>query len=445
MNCNKTADITIKKVVNGGYGLGTRPDGKTVLARFGLPDETVTANVTGHRQNHDLATVTEVSDPHPGRIDPPCQYYGKCGGCDLQHANYPTQCSLKQDILADLLERSSSAVLKKQASRIRPTLPSTLEFGYRQRLRLKVGKNSRLGFNEYRSHKILPVKHCLLAPTQLNTCLQSLPDTDAFKTLAPIVEEVEILLNPAAGDVCLLLHLTRAPRPAERAAAVAITAEIDHVTRVYLKGTAFALSGPFPNLNQAGNCRLTMGAGLKPPLNLSWEVGGFSQVNYEQNKNLVALVLELAEISDLDRVLDLYCGMGNFSIPLARYCGWVHGIESQGSAIRSALHNSNRNGLLNTSFQKTDVASASADLYTAGEMFDLVICDPPRQGLGKEIQYIGGLTSGRIVYVSCDPATLCRDLGELCSAGFGITTIQPIDMFPQTHHIETLVLLVKDS
>jgi 23S rRNA (uracil1939-C5)-methyltransferase len=432
-------------MVNGGYGLGNREDGKAVLARFALPGESVSVSIDNTLSKHDLATVVSVVEPHAGRITPPCPYYTRCGGCDLQHSDYPTQLAVKQDILVDLLERSRLDTLKAQAKHVSPVCGSEREFGYRQRVRLKLDPNFQPGFNEFRSHKVLPITRCLLAPEPINACLGQLPESGSFQRLAPIIDEVEILFSPIAGDVCLLLHLNRPLRPAEREPVADFADEIDTVDRTFVRGENFALTGPFSNSDGPMDNLLAMSAGLKPPLRLNWEIGGFSQVNFTQNERLIALVLELADISDLDRVLDLYCGMGNFAIPLARYCGWVHGIENQGSAIRSAIHNSNLSGLLNTSFQKSDVASACADLCTTGEMFDLVICDPPRQGLGEALEYIVELTSGRLIYISCDPATLCRDLERLADLDFAVQTIRPIDMFPQTHHIETVVLLEKGA
>ena len=444
MNCNNTEIVTIKKLVNGGYGLACLKSGKTVLVQSALPGEIVTIATVERQQYLDHARTVTVMQSHAGRVSPPCPYYGKCGGCNLQHADYPTQCLVKQQILCDLLERSPSPVLKELAPRVEPTIGSPSAFAYRQRIRLKVDQQKRVGFSRFRTHDIIPVSRCLLAPEAINTCLAGLSGSSAFAQLAAVSEELEILFNPLDGGVCLLFSLKRPPRPADRTGARALCRELDGVTRVFLSGKTFAPEGPFSAGEAGENNRLGMTIPLKPPMKLFWEAGGFCQVNTGQNNSLIKLVLQLAAPSASDRVLDLFCGMGNFSIPLARYAGFVSGIESQGSAVRSALFNSNLNGLLNTSFEKSDVFTACRQLRAENRTYDTIICDPPRQGLSEMSGLLSRLSDHRIIYISCDPATLCRDLGGLCSEGFTVKLIQPIDMFPQTHHLETVVLLEKD-
>ena len=179
------------------------------------------------------------------------------------------------------------------------------------------------------------------------------------------------------------------------------------------------------------------------PVDLFWEAGGFCQVNLAQNRQLIETVLEFCQVKKTETVLDLYCGMGNFSIPFAMEAKEVFGIEGQGSAIRSAKKNATNAKLTNTRFLKSSVHGACLDLAEKGEHFDCVLIDPPRPGAPGLASQLAAITSKRLVYISCDPATLCRDLADLTHEGFAICKIQPIDMFPQTHHIETVVLLEK--
>jgi 23S rRNA (uracil1939-C5)-methyltransferase len=182
--------------------------------------------------------------------------------------------------------------------------------------------------------------------------------------------------------------------------------------------------------------------GLRP-LKFLWEAGGFSQVNLQQNLQLIRIVLEFARVTEDETVLDLFCGMGNFSIPLALPAKQVTGIEGQGGSIRSAKLNAENNGLNNTRFVKSPVHDGCQKMKEEGLQFDCVIIDPPRRGVPSLADNLARLTKKRLIYISCDPATLCRDLCELTLAGFTIKNIQPVDMFPQTHHIETVVLLEK--
>jgi len=442
MDSNKTTDVTIKKMVNGGYGLSVLNNGKTALVLYGLPGETIRLKIVDTKQSVCYGVAREIiGSPHPLRIQPACPYYMTCGGCNLQHADYELQCSIKTTILADLLERSGSQQLQEQAVFLEQIVPSSSLFNYRQRIRLKITNTGLPGFNRFRSHEVTPVKHCLLAPKHINHCLEQLPTLKSFQTLAGISTEIELLSNPADNSLCLRFFLLRKPRPTDRKAARTLGCSIATDARIFLVGRSFSDEGPFGETEQNADNLLCFSMGGPDPLTLSWEAGGFCQVNIEQNRQLVELVLQLSSLSPNDRVLDLYCGMGNFSIPAALLTSHVHGVESQGSAIRSARRNAEHNNVKNMSFTKSDVPAACLSLIESGEQFDTIICDPPRQGMVNLSAMLHRLTRKRLVYISCDPATLCRDLKVLCESGFSIKSIRPVDMFPQTHHIETVTLL----
>jgi 23S rRNA (uracil1939-C5)-methyltransferase len=225
--------------------------------------------------------------------------------------------------------------------------------------------------------------------------------------------------------------------------AAAIVGDIAGIDRLFFQGEAF----PLTPVNKKESPRLSLvypeRSGI-PGFSLSWEVGGFSQVNLEQNHNLIEIVLEFAAPQAEESVLDLFCGMGNFSIPLARRCRYLLGIEGQGSAIRSARANSQLAGLANCEFRQMPLHAAVDELSRNGRVFDTVVIDPPRQGAPGMARELAALTGRRLVYISCDPATLCRDLAELIKAGFTLKRLRPVDMFPQTHHIETVALLEKN-
>jgi len=444
MNPNKIKTATIKKLINGGYGLCTAENGKTIMVRHSLPGETVEIHIVEQLQRVDYGIAGNILIPHTNRITPPCPWYSSCGGCDLQHADYRTQCSMKEHILKDLLERNQSTSHISLSSLVAPILPSPDEFAYRQRIRLKNG-NNRLGFYQFRSHEIVPIKRCLLAPDTINSALALLPYASGFQSLSSITEEIDILLNPEDSTLCMVLYIKRKPRPNDRKTARSLASEIAPGTRIFLAGRQFSMEGPFSGDKEETDRTLSMIVPGGDPLTLFWEAGGFCQVNIGQNLNLINLVLEFCEPSSSDKLLDLYCGMGNFALPLAQKTGRVHGIESQGAAIRSGRHNSDFNQLTNISFEKSDVLVACKRLAGSNETFDTIVCDPPRQGMVNMAPLLGLLCRKKIVYISCDPATLCRDLASLQKEGFRIKRIQPVDMFPQTHHIETVTLLEKEN
>jgi len=439
--------VIITKVINGGFGLSYMPSGQVLLVPGTLPGETVEVIIEKTKKNHLLGKVKRIIIPSEKRRQAPCIYYSHCGGCDLQHCETATQLTIKKDILLDLLQRSPGACLQNGADHLLAPIASPSSFGYRQRIRLQVDEYGRVGFRQFQSHRIVVIDKCLLAEEQINSSLIELQKLPDFKKLTGLATEIELQLNPATGSIVCLVNIPRKPRPADIAAARAICSNSKSVERVFFSGEDFPITGPFGDENKSpGNRLLVSYHELKKgftPLNLTWETGGFCQVNLRQNRQLINIVLDLCNVTETETVLDLFCGMGNFSIPLARQAKKITGIEGQGSSIRSAITNAMNDGLTNTEFIKKPIHTACQQLLTQKTSFDCVIIDPPRQGVPGLGADLAALTKKRLVYVSCDPATLCRDLDALVKEGFIIKTIQPVDMFPQTHHIETVVLLEK--
>lgn len=438
--------LTISKVINGGYGLGQLEDGRMAMVRYVLPGERIRIAVEEEKKNYLLGRLLTVENQSDSRLKPPCPYYGICGGCDLQHASYEEQLRIKRDIISDLLSRQLASLVGDDAvCPVGPTLPSPVTTGYRQRIRLWVNEGSSCGFRKYRSHEIVPVKQCLIARKEINEALAKLPSHKAFSRLLPHTSELELLWNPASNKVTALFHLHRKPRPADFTSAAELFGAITVLERVFFTGQQFPLVAAAPT-----NCDKVMGvtyagtAQESSQLSLNWEVGGFCQVNLDQNRNLISLVCDFAAVHREETVLDLFCGSGNFSISLAAAAKSLVGIEGQGAAIRSATANSAKVGLTNTTFHKSPIHKACEELTATGKSFDCLVIDPPRQGIPGLAGQLHALCRSRIVYISCDPATLCRDLAALYKAGFAVKRIQPVDMFPQTHHIETVVLLEKN-
>jgi 23S rRNA (uracil1939-C5)-methyltransferase len=444
-----TKTIHITKIVNGGYGFARLSTGQVTLVRYALPDEDVIITTEDVKKNYLFGKVQQILQEHPGRIKPPCQYYGQCGGCNLQHCDYLTQLTIKKGIVEDLLSRQSQEAVRNSIHLLASPIPSPSAFGYRQRIRLQVGKRGVIGFHRYHSHDIIPIDICLLAGESINKTIAALQNHDDGHRLCELSTEAELQQNPQTGKTVCIFHFSRKIRPADVESAKTFCRDVDEVERIFFIGTDFPITGPYCDeeenkaLNNTFDVHYPNITKLRRHLNLSWEVGGFCQVNLVQNKALIGTVLEFCQVEKEETVLDLYCGMGNFSIPLAMAAKEVLGIEAQGSAIRSAKENAFDEALTNTHFLKKSVDNACKELAEKGEHFDCVVIDPPRQGALGLAGYLAKITSRRLIYISCDPATLCRDLADLTNEGFTIKKIQPIDMFPQTHHIETVVLLDK--
>lgn len=441
--------FVIEKLVHGGFGLSHDRDGMALLIEGVIPGETVHADLTEKGKTLQKGVVTKILAPSSQRIDPPCPLYKKCGGCDFQHMTYPCQLQVKKEILKDLLERAGHPALRQAADTLLLSpLPSPGQYHYRQRIRLQVDKRQVVGFHGRRSHDCVGVTNCLLAEPEINRCLQELLPHPSFRRLRSHMNALEILFNPDSSKLVLLFHYQRKPRPGDLENVRNLAQELTGLMGIFFIGENFPLTGPYSDgpSKDADSLSFTLPP-LPPhtskPLVLSWETGGFCQVNLEQNIALINTVLDYCKGQNGNSILDLFCGMGNFSIPLAEKADTVLGIEGQGSAIRSAQKNSTLAGQSNTEFRKRPIHQACAELVKDNRKFDCVVTDPPRQGVPGLASELSLLCRKRLVYISCDPATLCRDLGELLNHGFSLTKLQPIDMFPQTHHIETIALLEK--
>ncbi len=431
----------IEKLDQNGLGISCNELGQVTRIEGVISGETVTAKIKHSVENDSRAVATSILKAFPERRTAPCPHYKQCGGCNMQHMSYRHQLHEKQAILADLFGKSDNAVVQQLADKITPPLPSPEEFFYRQRIRLQVDDRQVLGFHKRRSHSCVAIESCMVAQPQINECLRELHLKPVFLKLLRHTEAIEILFDPKSSHCHLLIHLTRKPRPTDIKYAKELAATIPGMGNIFFSGQGFAVTG-----------KETISFELPPfaphtskKLKLSLETGGFCQVNVAQNRTLVQTVLEFCSVTTEDDVLDLFCGMGNFSIPLAERAGSVFGIEGQGSAIRSARKNSSEAKHTNSSFKKQAIHDACSELARSGKHYDCIVLDPPRQGIPGLARFLAELCSKRLIYVSCDPLSLCRDLKDLLHHGFHITKLQPIDMFPQTHHIETVVLLEKSS
>ena len=430
----------IEKLVHGGSGLSRDTDGQIILIEGAIPGETVESRVRTTTRSLKKGDVSKILHPSPQRIQAPCPHYKQCGGCDFQHMSYPLQLQVKKEIIEDLLRRSSHAQLQQAADSIlADPIPSPEQFHYRQRIRLQVDNNRVVGFHKRRSHDCIAIENCLLARTEINNCLQELLVQRQFHKLLDQTEALEILSDPQSSRTTILLHFKRKPRPADKTCALELTHSVTKLKNVFFVGDDFAPTGR----DTLSFTLPTIPPVTDSPMDLSWETGGFCQVNLQQNVKLIQTVLDFCRIKQEETVLDLFCGMGNFSIPLAEKAQSVLGIEGQGSAIRSAEKNSSATGQDNTSFLKRPIHKGCEDLVREDRTFDCIVIDPPRQGAPGLTGQLAILCKKRLVYISCDPATLCRDLSNLLDQGFTLTKLQPIDMFPQTHHIETVALLEK--
>ena len=440
--------VVIEKLVPGGFGLGRLTEGMVVLVRYVLPGERVVVREMNRKKDYVSATLEEILTPSPDRINPPCSLYGRCGGCDLQHATYNAQIRLKREILTESLKRTAGDIFSDPEISLQSALTSPQEFGYRQRIRLQVNDKGQYGFFHTGSHVLETVSKCLLAKDSLDTVFQQLQSNESFTELAKQCTAFELLFDPGSNNTIMLLHFRRKPRPKDSILATDIANNTVGLSTILMQVQDYGLYDPLgqsfaskpPHLSQTVSIEK-----LPSKIILTWEAGGFCQVNLEQNKNLIRLIVEMIKAGPHKRVLDLYCGYGNFSLPVAQLAGEIFGIDGQNAAIRSAQRNVMLNKAKNCHFEKKKVIAGINSLRAAGETFETVILDPPRQGAADIVSELPYLGAEQIIYISCNPATLARDLTTLFSKGYKVLYLVPVDMFPQTHHMECVVLLKRTT
>ena len=432
------AEVTIERMCFGGAGFG-RLDGKACFVPFTAPGDRARIRVVKEKRSFLEGELLELPVPSPLRVDPACPLFGSCGGCNWQHLPYAEQLKQKGEIFGETLRR----IGRVPGECLLPPAPSENRYGYRSRIQLKLsrkGGTTALGFFRGSSHEVVDAPGgCPIADPLLNRI------TGEFRALLPGLAELAVLtqIDLAIGDdgesVAVLHHDGKDPAPLTEAL-LGARARLPSVSGLFLR---LGAKSRIEKVFGIDSLSYGMPAGLFPgsrPMRLRFGRGGFSQVNYPQNLRLIRTVFEMAELAGTERVLDLYCGNGNISVPIAPFVGKLVGVEGYAPSIDDALANAKANGVVNASFQVSDAALAVGRLAARGERFDLVILDPPRSG-AEAVGGLARLAPKSIIYVSCDPPTLSRDLALLGEKGYQVESSQPVDMFPQTYHLESVTLL----
>ncbi len=423
--------VRVEKLVHGGEGLARRDDGRVLFVRGVLPGELVRAEVAGKRKGVHLAEAIEVLEPSPDRVVPPCRGEKQCTGATWPFIAYPAQLRLKTAILLETLLRTGGM----HPERPLPILPSPTTDHYRLRtqfnVRLKDGVQ-RFGFFRQGSYDLVEVEDAFLLHPQIN---RTLAEARKLVHLLPPLSEMHVNASPS-GDVHLQLFGTGESLKPTEAFFAALSKGVPGVigvTGYARKKKAFSLGKSILSLDVEG-------------LTLHATEGNFFQVNWEQNRNMVRTVLDLAAPERGETVLDLYCGIGNFALPLARKAGRVIGIESGYSAVQDAGKNAALNGITNVEFIADDMERGLRPLKEGKLRAGVIVLDPPRAGATlKTLERILAFVPRKIVYVSCNPSTLARDLAFFRLFGFRLDRLRPVDMFPWTYHIECVAEMVREG
>lgn len=433
-------EISIESMAHDGRGVGRGEDGKVVFVDYALPGEKVRFVPVMNRKSYLFGSTIEVLEASEHRIEPKCEVFGQCGGCVLQHLDERVQIQYKQQQLLENFKKIGDVQPDELLT------PMTGEhWGYRRRARLGakfVPKKGGMivGFRERNSSYIQPTERCEVLYPEVSALLPQLRATLEQTSCNDKIPQVEISVADNA-TVMIVRHLQ-----------TFLQNDLDLLTE-------FAKKHQVQIFLQPGNLKSVHPLYPENPAPLFYEFSEFDikveflptdfiQVNAGINQQLVSRTIELLDLQEHDRVLDLFCGVGNFTLPLARHSQHVVGVEGDQALVNRALHNKELNGLPGVNFYFGDLfkedMSASSHGDWLDQKFDKILLDPPRSGAAEMVKRIPQFEPSKIVYVSCGPATLARDAGVLVNEhGYRMTQAGVIDMFPHTAHVESIAVFEK--
>ncbi|MCR4300487.1 MAG: 23S rRNA (uracil(1939)-C(5))-methyltransferase RlmD [Sulfuricaulis sp.] len=430
-----TAVAKVTSFTHDGSGVA-RLDGKAVFIEGALPDETVRFRYLQRRKRYDTAELVEILEPSPNRVTPPCPHYGACGGCDLQHLRPDFQLQVKQQILAEQLERLGKVQPESWLAPI--TGPA---FGYRRRARLGVrlipsAGGVVVGFRHKNKTFLENLETCLVLDQRVAVLLPALRELISGLSCPNRIPQLEVAVGSNAAAL-VVRHLV--PLTVEDREKLAAFGE-GHDIRIYLQPSRPDSVAPlWPAAPEPLFYRIPAF-----DVDIRFEAADFIQINDAINNAMVGRVVELLELSSNDAVLDLFCGLGNFTLPLARRAGRVLGVEGEASLIERARANAQLNKIKNVEFVRADLyrksSGAAWDHFPANKL----LLDPSRSGAIEAIKSLAEPLPSRIVYVSCYPATLARDSEYLAQIlGYRLAAAGVMDMFPQTNHVESMAVFTR--
>jgi len=407
-----TYPVTPDKFVYGGETLGRLPDGRAVFIPYTVPGEEVLIRLTEDKKRYARGEVVQIQSPGEIRTEPRCRHYGVCGGCHYQHLEYEDQLTIKENVLRDQLTR----IGKCEDPTVRPTVPSPQPWYYRNQVGFQISPRGELGFiAQGSSSEVMPVEECHLLDEVLQVVWPTL-NVEAIPGLD------RVFIRSGEGDLDALLVLESSdPQPVEFA--------VDYPISVVHRG-------PGGQLVLSGDEFTVVGVHGYP---FVVSAGSFFQVNLGMAEKLIDYLLDELPLSEEAVVLDVYCGVGLFSVFLAPYVKKLIGIEASPSAAEDFMYNLGE-------FENVELYPARAEevLPALDLKPEIVLVDPPRGGIsGEALDAITALEPECLCYVSCDPATLGRDVRRLQNHGYHLQHSTPFDMFPQTYHLESVNLFQK--
>ncbi|OEY66913.1 23S rRNA (uracil(1939)-C(5))-methyltransferase RlmD [Marinobacter sp. X15-166B] len=423
----------IERLSHDGRGIAHQDDGKIQFVDGALPGETVTAKVVGSRRKFDELRTLEVQQPASDRIAPPCEFADLCGGCSLQHMSNDAQVAFKEDTLKQHLAHFGGIEPQEWVA---PMRSDTL--GYRRKARLGVRYVTKresvlVGFREKRNSFLTDIDRCIVLDPRIGERITALREVVHSLAAYQRIAQIEV----ACGDDEAALVFRNLDPLSDADQAILEAFGEQHDLHIYLQP-----KGPdtvhriWP---QQGEERLS----FRLPefdLTMKFHPMDFTQVNADINRRMVARAVDWLDVQPGERVLDLFCGLGNFTLPLARKGGQVVGVEGDEAMVVRGKENATLNGIDNVRFYGANLQGDFTAEPWAAEGFDKILIDPPRSGAEEVCEYLVAFGAQRIVYVSCNPATLARDAGVMVKNGYRMVRTGVMDMFPHTTHVESIAV-----
>ncbi|OUS25214.1 hypothetical protein A9Q99_21690 [Gammaproteobacteria bacterium 45_16_T64] len=429
-------EATIEKLSHDGRGIA-RVNGKTTFVEGSLAGEMVEFAYTQCHSRYDEAKVTRILTPSVNRVIPRCEHVSTCGGCSLQHLNSEAQIQLKQSTLMEQLAHFGDVTPEHLLVPIEGG-----DFGYRRKARLAIKYsakgNATVGFRAKSSSQVVAISHCPVLVEGLGDIAAALERLINGLTGRKMISHIDAVQGDSATAL-VFRHVKDLPNDDFQALLSFCQERQLHLYLQPDKGNTTYRVWP-----EIGDERLSFFL-AEYDLEIRFHPMDFIQVNGSNNARMVQQAVDLLEVKETDRVLDLFCGVGNFTLPIARLAEKVVGVEGNDAMVAQAKENAFHNSLSNVEFHGTDLSNPFKRHKWAKQGFNKVLIDPPRAGALEIVKNIADLAPEKIVYVSCNPATLARDAGELNKLGYRMVKAGVVDMFPHTTHIESIVLFEQSS
>jgi 23S rRNA (uracil1939-C5)-methyltransferase len=446
MKKNDIFEIEIDDIDINGNGIG-KNEGFCYFVEGALPGETIRARATKINNNYGFAKVDEILSTSPMRREPSCRYYKQCGGCTLQHLSYAAQLEWKTNYVQNCLKRIGGI-----DAPVYFTMPAKNEFRYRNKGAFPLGQGEllKIGFYSMRSHVLVDIDDCLIQNQDVKLLISQLKTWIVHNKLTIYDEKTgkgllrhAVVRTAKNSDIMLILCINGKDMPYKNELIACFQYMLPRLKSIVLSVNRLKNNTILGDkiIPVYGSDTLT-----EQILGLDFKIGphSFLQVNSAATETLYHTLFNLLNLDKQDIVADLYCGAGTITLPAAQRAKFVYGIEIVEEAVLNARDNAQINGIENVEFIAGDVRKKIAGVIETAGNLDAIILDPPRKGLEPEVIHAcADAKAPKIGYVSCNPSTLARDLAEFAKLGYTVAAVQPVDMFPQTTHVETVVLMTR--